>query len=110
MKNARFLVWINGGWVKITLCPNESLRHTVGGPTDEGFFQDSVSWTHDGAGVTAEHYSYQSDCDGRHEDTSEVYCPIEQLRSHPSEHGALTPDWHKLGSRQYDQYAELAGY
>ena len=42
--NARFWQWINGGPVKITLRPGQTITHYVGGSTDEGYERTWHKW------------------------------------------------------------------
>ena len=51
--NARFWIWWNGDWVKITLRPGQSIAMRCGGATDEGFNVESSGYEHDGDRVTS---------------------------------------------------------
>jgi len=122
--NARFWVYSNGSAVKITLRPGQALHHMVCGPTEEGWFRESTSWTlaEDEPIVYREWSIEGADCDGRHGDYGKDYCEISKLLSgnepyiaDESEIGAwvgvVWPAWERLGARRhYDQYAEMAGY
>ncbi|HVL15826.1 MAG TPA: hypothetical protein VM529_24860 [Gemmata sp.] len=117
---ARFLVWENDQWVKISLRPGQSLTRDVGGPTEEGYSWESTTWTHTGQGVAQEYSSGGRDCDGRHEYHSESYCPLEDLAARDatvenydgttSHAGVMAPDWQHGGSIRRDHTAEAAGY
>ena len=41
----RFWVFIHDGWVKLTLRPEQTLRHSFGGPDDEGWSHTLTVWT-----------------------------------------------------------------
>ena len=50
-RNARFWVYsgnAEGGWVKLTLKPGQTLTHASGGPCDEGYSYREDSWHHAG--------------------------------------------------------------
>lgn len=126
-QNARFWTLCNGGWVKITLRPGQTLTHFVGGPTDEGWHMDSESWSHDGEYIERVCISDGSDCDGRLTRSTVLRADINTLaeipckeyktvyypgfcRDEPVECGFSRPDWYEVDSSQYDQFAQAMNY
>ena len=63
--NARFWVWINGGYVKITLQPGKSLEHHKRWTHDEGWSSETVRWSHEPYGIYRRTWTDGRDCDGR---------------------------------------------
>jgi hypothetical protein len=108
-KNARFWVWHGEGYVKLTLKPGQSLSVSRGGPTDEGYYYRSTTWTHEGETVERADYSEASDCDGRLDSHCTCVCPIEKLRE-PSDISVPLPEWERVNAGQRDYAAEAAGY
>lgn len=115
--NARFWEWVNGGWVKLTIRPDQGLQRYTFQRTDEGWSAEWEAWEHDGAGVHARYMTEGVDCDGRSEYHADSYCPLGQLAAVESYH-----DWDEVGPRhavpawergvvgQRDYTAEVAGY
>jgi hypothetical protein len=131
MKTARFWVWINDGWVKLSIPPGEPWEWCHAHPTDEGWSSESIRWTNDGQCVTREWCDDGVDCDGRLTRSGSDYCPIEQLRANAvceresmwqledgttifmadeENEGIYTPEWEKGDSSVYDENAVLANY
>lgn len=116
--NARFWVWHNASWVKLTLRPGQSLTAYEGGPTDEGWSYEASTYTHDGEQVTAAYDSQALDCDGRLDRYAESHCPLADLAVRDmyevcpaSENkGIMSPDWQRGSASQRDYEAERAGY
>lgn len=108
--NVRFWVWWNHGWVKITLVPYQTVSVWDGGQTEEGFRHFSSRWTHHGKYVERETYSYERDCNGPHENTSESECRLCNLAQDEGHDGTRIPAWSYKDSFQRDHYAEAAGY
>ena len=115
-RNARFWVWQNSGWVKLTLRPGESL--TTGWwqqQTNEGWHQWVVTWTYDGLVVRRISADESRGCDGRLDRYGEDECAQGRLHSWEScyrEEGDPDglPDWQKVESGQRDYSAEAMGY
>lgn len=111
--NARFWIFHNLDWVKITLRPGQKIEFCHFEHTDEGFASSADryencgdfllhSWMHDGR-----------DCDGRHSDSGERECRMDMLEADFTWDETVDvrlPLWSKVESRQYDQFAEAAGY
>lgn len=119
-RNARFWTFENGGPVKLTLKPGQSLSHSSGGPDDDGWHWEGCTWTHEGDHVHREWGSRGKDCDGILERYGEDVCHLDDLRTYEpcvtdeelatKYLGVLWPHWDHQSSGQYDQYAEMAGY
>lgn len=114
MFNARFWLWVNGGWVKVTLKPATSLRWGESHATEEGYHFERISLEYDGDTVYFEEYYGGRDCDGELENTIQYACALENLRSDPHEINAFEvidrPVWKKQSHRVYDQYAQMMNY
>lgn len=110
-RNARFWVYWNGGYVKLTLCPDQDLTAWAGGPTEEGFSQTLITWTYESEDsmIVQNGVTYGRDCDGRHEHTWELECRVEALKANWHA-GLQVPDWTKVRTGQRDYAAEAAGY
>jgi hypothetical protein len=123
VKTARFWVWVNDGWVKLSIPPGQCLTWSEAHPTDEGWSGQSQCWTNTGEEVILEWTDEGRDCDGfiSHEGTST--CPIEQLRARdmyspetwggdpPTENkGIFAPEWEHDRHSVYDEEAVKAGY
>ena len=113
--NARFWIYHNETWSKITLRPGESVEFTGGGRTDEGFSYWAESYEHVGDGIESRSASNASDCDGPLDRYCDCYCPLERISALPAEwngsnHMPDRPEWHRVSEGQRDYYAERAGY
>lgn len=130
--NARFWVWANDGWVKLTLRPGQSLGFCYGGAHDEGYSFTHEEYLHDGERVLSRFESEASDCDGRLDRFIVTACPLDQLRArdmHAEEQaraefwrddptkpefnenvGIFAPEWEKVRASQRDRAAEAMGY
>jgi hypothetical protein len=118
--NVRFWVWINGGWVRLTLRPGQTLEHCKHCRTDEGWSAEWTRWTHDWDQVVRESVSDGRDCDGRLTEDWMDFCPFERLDQLEYSHWASdchngvpirSPAWEEYGpGRVYDEYAQAANY
>ena len=119
--NARFWAYINGGPVKITLRPGQTLSHYQAWATDEGWASEGDTWEHTGDGVEHEYASDGADCDGRLSSGGDSYCALCDLRAgnypYITEGDDLEmwedvryPAWQDAGGYRRDYQAELAGY
>ncbi len=108
--NARFWLWINDGWVKLTLRPGQTLAWASTRSTDEGWASEYECFEHDGAGVLSVCGTDGVDCDGRLETHREFYCPLECLKAHVADDGTFIPSWDRKPAYQRDHSAEMAGY
>lgn len=115
--NARFWVFANGGPVKLTLKPDQSLSWSRWRRTEEGWEEEAETWTHKRDRVRREWVSSGQDCDGVLERFGEDWCSLDCLRklepcsdSGPNFEGVRWPEWEEEYRGQSDQYAEMAGY
>ena len=128
--NARFWIYVNGGPVKITLRPGQSITHESGGPCDEGWSYESETWTletdRNNTPIVARAWCTESqDCDGRHGNSGNDHCERLRLKSGGDPYyteleshddpttwdGVIWPDWQEVSRGPvYDQYAQAAGY
>jgi hypothetical protein len=116
--NARFWVWHLGGWVKLTLRPDQQLETCHGDTHEEGYSCESVRWTHEADHVRQEWSTWGRDCDGRHESNGKSVCPLAQLKARDLEAesedaantGIFVPDWKHGEMTHRDHTAEAAGY
>lgn len=110
--NARFWVWWNDGWVKLTLKPGVTLAVGYGGPTDEGWSQYSEQWSLTGDRVEREWCSIGRDCDGRLEQSGEDFAWLDDLVAGVAGEfdEVRVPIWRDSQTSQRDEFAELAGY
>lgn len=113
--NVRFWIWINNGWVKLTIQPNETLGYWECHQTDEGWSRTIIDWTYED-GVVVENYSNEAmDCDGRLDHHCTRQCPVDRLRAFIPEPDSPMfyfglPDWVRTRSGQRDYTAEMMGY
>ncbi len=121
-RNVRFWVWsgsAEGGYVKLTLKPGQSLEWGYCERTDEGWASASTTWTHRGEYLTRESCSDGVDCDGRlstgYEDEAQEMAP--QLDHFVSgqyrKDGPVlgwAPVWEDVSAFQRDYSAEAMGY
>lgn len=125
MRNARFWVWENGGWIKLTLRPGETLVWMHGGPHEEGYSYTVESWRHNVEAqiITSVSTTSSRDCDGPHLDHR--MCGVDILGLHarfpwngapkdsgivPTPDGRGVPCWGKVARSQQDAYAEAMNY
>jgi len=111
--NARFWVYHNKGWVRITLTPGQSM-HLY---TDDGYSATTATYTHTGDGVDYSGHYYARDCDNH----VTLTCPLASLSAHDAEPAderypdvfpakPARPLWEYLHRFQRDYTAEAAGY
>lgn len=112
--NARFWTIINGSPVKITLQPHETLRHTRGGPTEEGYSYSGNEWYWDERVVHVLNWSKARGCDGPLETYCEQWINPCDLKHHTSEFvedpEVMFPRYQTMDCCQYDAFAAAAGY
>ena len=112
MRTARFWTCHNGGSVKLTLRTGETLHHSNGGPTQEGYRWESNEYSFDGTTVTCEWTTDERDCDGRMTRAGFSHCTAGRLSAGYHDHGIgiRFPDWQASKSIQRDYSAEAMGY
>lgn len=110
-KKIRFWHYGNGA-VLITLRKGQTLNHSTGGPTDEGWHRESNTWTFDGHTVVCVWRNDGADCDGRLTRHGVSWFPIHDAKAgyHDAELGAYFPDWRGGQTHQRDYSAEAMGY
>lgn len=118
--NARFWEFLNGGWVKITLRPDQRVTVYSGGPCDEGYHWKRESWTHEGDHVAYRWATDSKDCDGRYQDDGKLCCALADLRARDALDPELPdatiaphrwlPVWGRARRSFRDFTAEAAGY
>ncbi len=110
--NARFWVYINSGYARITLRQGQSVTHYSGGPTDEGYNHKRERWSLNGMVIRHEVSIDACDCDGRITHHQEREAEISQLRAYPaySAPDLRVPRWMVAGTYQRDYAAEAMGY
>lgn len=117
MFNARFWEWINGGWVKLTLRPEQMLEWYRWARHDEGWSSESIQWKHAMDRVVRESETDGTDCDGRLTQRTVTECLLERLTlctAHKSSEREWTPvgvpEWEQVEASQRDYFAEAMGY
>lgn len=105
--NARFWIWWNDDWVKLTLEPNTTLQLYDAHETDEGYSFQSEFFEHDGDTLIRESTSGGRDCDGpiEYHDVSECHLSTLDTCAEPQ-----CPPWQRVKAWQRDTYAEQMGY
>ncbi len=109
-RNIRFNVHMNGGVVKMTLKPGESLTHHSYEPNDEGYNAASETWSFKDGYLCLDVFTHGRDCDGRVSSTTELRCPADRVNAGRNGYGDPTPEWDRTSSRHRDYSAEAAGY
>ena len=111
-KQARFWTWHRSGLVRIKLNVGQTLGHSYGGPTDEGYSRHSEMYTFDGRTVAVQWHVDARDCDGRMTRTGSTYCPIGKLAAGyvDVENKVTFPAWESSEGSQRDYSAEAMGY
>lgn len=92
---------IDGEERNIALAMGDTLEIETGGPTDEGYFYESIVFMRDEDGITAEVTTRAQDCDGRLDQYSDYDITIDE------DGRAL---FNCTSSSQRDYSAEAMGY
>lgn len=110
--NARFWIYWNGDYVKLTLKPGRDIHLWHSQLTDEGFSSVQETYFHGGNEVVSTIVHESRDCDGRHSYYWRGYCPLSELQARDQHEYCLVrmPNWEKEASSQRDQFAELSNY
>ncbi|MDD5350034.1 MAG: hypothetical protein PHQ12_07470 [Chthoniobacteraceae bacterium] len=115
--NARFWVFENGDWVKLTLRPGQALSRSQSHPTDEGWRFRGMTWRLEGDTVYQFTTCRETDCDGLGEFEQDDVCPVDQLKAKPMDADEtpggpfiFRPAWTLAASQSRDHTAEAAGY
>lgn len=116
---ARFWVWWNDGWCKLSVRPGESMIAVRCARTDDGWSSriETYSYPEGSDRVQSVCLSEGRDCDGRLSQNWEGYCLLTELSavpcySSPPRHPVcvMTPHWRRFGENQRDYSAESMGY
>lgn len=116
--NKRIWIWINQGWVRITIAPDRATEFWTGGRHEEGYSYTYYRYYQEGDEVVYEANEDARDCDGRLDRYwSGVMCGQREfdaatdhtLRCEKGEM-LLIPNWEKRSSSQRDYNAESMGY
>jgi len=110
MLTAKFWIDHNGGTVRLKIRSGQTVSHSYGGRTDEGYSYTGESYSFDGQTVTCEWGTDASDCDGRIQHGGEAYCDVAELAAGYAEDGIAFPAWQHGEYSQRDHSAEAAGY
>ncbi len=111
--NARFWVYINGGPVRLTLEPGQSLGWGRWSRNEEGWSSEYECWRFDGAGVYRVSEDDGVDCDGRLSHSYETMFELKDLAAGSpdgAEAGVFYPLWSRVKASQRDYSAEAMGY
>lgn len=118
-QNARFWIYVNDGFVKLTLQPGQELRWHHAWHNGEGWSAEGYTWLYadDEPTVYETHDTDGRDCDGRLSTHDEFYCPIAELQTtaeRPDQWEGFwadrKPNWERLKAWQRDYAAEAMGY
>ena len=123
-RRARFWVFINMDWVKLTLRQSHSLYYVMRQqPTEEGYHYESNMWTFEGKRVVHQWSDGGRDCDGSIERYGAQFCHLDDLHAEPADDDGTTsayhhgqhihrPSWANEDFRTVvrDEFAEAAGY
>jgi hypothetical protein len=108
-KQARFWTYHNGA-VRIKLNAGQTLHHSHGGATDEGYSWEANRYSFDGCMVSLEWHSESRDCDGRMTRGGETVCHVRNLAEGYQEDGIRFPAWEQADEYQRDHSAEVMNY
>lgn len=124
-RTVRFWYLHRTHWVRITLKPGQTLRHSFTYWNGEGNTCEAVMFHYDAETrrVVMDYYETGRDCDGRSSYRWVGTCPTDDLASVPVfvEHARSThhlhagshirrPEWGTAKRAEWDEFAELSGY
>lgn len=119
MKNARFWIYWNEGFVKLTMRESDEINLFASSAHEEGWSSRYENYTYEDGVVMYHSVLDGRDCDGRLTHESLSTCHVDKLSSRDPyneeseycpEVGAKFPEWKRKDERQYDEYAVAAGY
>jgi hypothetical protein len=107
----RFWHYANGA-VLIKIKAGQTLYHSIGAETDEGWSRESYQWEFDGEMLVCRWTTDGRDCDGRLTRYGKSYCWACHVRSglHDHDLGVTWPAWEHGKSGQRDYTAESMNY
>ena len=107
--NARFWMYWNHDFVKITMRQGQTIHLHTSEPTEEGYHFDERFFDFDGYHVFQEYHYGGRDCDGVTTYTGERTATLETLGdTHPDFFGY--PEWEEGRCEVYDQFARMMNY
>lgn len=109
-QQARFWIDHKGSFVRLKINAGQTLGHSYGGPTEEGYSYTSQAYNFDGAMVACDWRTDARDCDGRMTHTGSAYCAYARLAAGYQEEGLAFPAWEHGETGQRDYSAEAMGY
>lgn len=111
MQQARFWHY-HVGVVKIKINAGQTVHHSHGGATDEGYSWTAERYSFDGQTLTCEWSTRSRDCDGRYDRSGVTSCDVARLAAgyNDLEYGVSFPDWQQGESQQRDHSAEAMNY
>lgn len=126
---ARFWLYWNRSFVRLTLKPGETMSFHTGGYHDEGWWRDAETFEYRDGIVYRSVARDSTDCDGRHGSYRDLECPVDKLKAVKpcgwlgniyqgwelkqkvaGQEGVMLPDWEEESAREYDQFAEMMNY
>lgn len=114
MTNARFWIFWNNSFVKLTLAPGQVIHVAAGGATDEGWRRECQRYEHCGDHIASEYSEMGADCDGRHDWHCETQCTLDRLAARECDDTIsgrfMVPDWQRVRASQRDYTAEAMNY
>lgn len=102
--NARFWVYINGDFVKLTMNPGDVLEHYSSEDTEEGWASEYDCWSYEDGVIDREYVSDGRDCDGRLSHASQSYCRVGALKADESPKGPTFLTWETRGNPPCDSH------
>jgi hypothetical protein len=115
-KNARFWAYTNTcGLVKLTVRPEQTLRHSLTRWNGEGWETTVNTYSHDGEEIVRGYHNAGRDCDGRFASGDVLRASIDQLQAadmYDAPPGIRQPVWRSDARNRWqrDYSAEAAGY
>lgn len=112
-RNARFWVYWNHSFVKITMSPGQSLSAYTAWSHEEGWSSESLRLEYDAEqGCIVRHWCLDGrDCDGRLTRSGTDHCSLDELASiHLEDEDVCIPHWLEGDRGCFDEFAEAAGY
>lgn len=113
MLNCRFWVWVNDGFVKLSMRPGTTLEWSHRWQHDEGWSLEALSFEYDGERVRCQQVTDGRDCDGRLTRCTVTTCSAGHLLMRPvtlDGETHLMPQWELEEHQQRDYSAEAMGY
>ena len=111
MKNARFWIYWNDDFVKLTLRPGQTVRFWRTEEHEEGWSSTAEEYEHTGREICSRTYEDGTDCDGQMSVDTWHTCPVSDLAARWSAAlGDLVPAWKLLDRDINDRSAVAMNY